>query len=249
MFGLFSKKQNNKAFAIPEGQRVYTIGDIHGRLDLLERLSEKIVKDIAEHPSLETTEIYLGDYIDRGPKSAGVIDWLTKNSKMCDRRICLRGNHELYPLSFLSDERIYDHWRNLGGRETLISYGIHMPLMFDPEELHHLQQKFIAAFPPHHAEFIANLEDTHIIGDYFFVHAGARPGVPLDKQKQDDLLWIRDDFLHSRYKFSKMIVHGHTPVEKPEIMGNRMNIDTGAYTTNKLTCIVLENTQHRFIHT
>lgn len=247
MFGM--RNHNNSKKAIPEGQRIYAIGDVHGRLDLLQLMAEKIKKDIKRLPKAETTEIYLGDYIDRGQNSSGVINWLTTETNICDHRICLRGNHELYPLTFMSDHNIYGQWKYLGGRETLISYNLNVPLFVEDDAVRYLQQKFIEAMPDEHVAFLTGLPNTHTVGDYFFVHAGVRPGIALDKQRQDDLLWIREDFLESRYDFGKVIVHGHTPVENPETLFNRVNIDTGAYATNILTCLVLEGSERRFIHT
>lgn len=249
MLGIFKPTNTSKKMSIPKGQRIYAIGDIHGCYDLLQQLIEKINQDVQSNPVSHTTEIYLGDYIDRGHHSADVINWLTASTATCDNRICIKGNHELYPISFLSDSRVYEHWKRLGGRETLLSYDLDVPLTLSEADLNALQRDFAEKIPKHHIQFFNSLETSITIGDYVFVHAGLRPGVALDKQDAEDLLWIRDEFLKSEYHFGKIVVHGHTPVELPEVMPNRINVDTGAYATGRLSCLVLEQSDIRFIHT
>jgi serine/threonine protein phosphatase 1 len=161
--------------------------------------------------------------------------------------LLLKGNHEVYALQFLRDPRILSEWRQIGGVTTLLSYGI------TPERSDELQsqQKLAAAFrhalPEDHFRFFQSLALSFTCGDFFFSHAGARPGIPLETQSQQDLIWIRNDFLLHEEDFGKVVVHGHTAVLKPDIRPNRINIDTGAYATGRLTCLVLEGTEIRFL--
>src|SRR5262249_52970374 len=153
--------------------------------------------------------------------------------------ICLRGNHETFIPRFLNDPSIFDEWRRLGGLETVVSYGI-KPKVADRKIDHaDLQTAFNRALPEKHRLFLADTKTHFSCGDYFFVHAGVRPKIPLAEQKDDDLLWIREDFLSYKKTFSKIVVHGHTPVVQPEILPNRINIDTGAYATGRLSCLVI----------
>ncbi len=234
---------------IPEGQRVYVIGDIHGRLDLLERLHQSILDDAQDAfaSRLAVTLIYLGDYIDRGPASKGVIDCLVGDWPDGIDPVFLRGNHEATLLTFLQDASVLNAWRNFGGVETLHSYGVDVGVLREDGGMAKIQQEFKARLPADHLQFYQMLQTTATIGDYFFVHAGVRPGISLEQQKDDDLLWIRDEFLDSNRFHGKIIVHGHSPVEQAEIWPNRINIDTGAYLTGKLVCLVLEEGEKRYI--
>ena len=224
---------------IPNGVRVYAIGDVHGRADLLEQIFAGIDADLASRPVGVTIEIFLGDYIDRGPASNKVLD------RLIDRRqshptFCLKGNHEAYILEFLKDHAILDEWRRYGGLETLLSYGLTPSLKIDPNERAALANALKRALPEKHRHFLASLRTTFTCGNFYFVHAGVRPGIPLEQQSEEDLLWIREDFLLHEENFEKIIVHGHTPVIDPDIRPNRINIDTGAFATGHLTCLVLE---------
>jgi serine/threonine protein phosphatase 1 len=225
---------------LPKGIRIYAIGDIHGRVDLLDTMLRRIREHVARHPIARPIQVFLGDYIDRGPASREVLDRLSTQIGACET-IFLRGNHEVYLLEFLKNPTILTEWRHYGGFETLLSYSL-MPTI-DPDLI---EQKELAAaldrvLPPFHREWFAKLRDYFICGDFFFVHAGIRPGIPLEQQSADDLLWIRDDFLKSDKDFAKMVVHGHTPVAEPEFCSNRINIDTGAYATGRLTCLVIDS--------
>jgi serine/threonine protein phosphatase 1 len=234
--------------SLPSGLRVYAIGDIHGRLDLLQALSRILRDDIHDAPVEGSIIVTLGDYIDRGPHSAGVIDWLLAGH-MPAPIIALRGNHEATLLDFLVDASVLDNWRHFGGLETLASYGVDVRDAMRGRNHAAAQAKLRAVLPPAHLGFFERTRLSWSSGDYFFCHAGARPNVPLARQEQQDLLWIRDEFNDFRGAFEKMIVHGHTPVAEPEILANRINVDTGAYATNVLTALVLEGRERRFIAT
>lgn len=230
---------------LPEGVRIYAIGDIHGRADLLVDVLRKIDHDKMLHPTIRPIEVFLGDYIDRGPQSRDVIEALVERKKNCEV-VCLRGNHELLLEEFFERPESFAQWRELGGGETLLSYGLPAPMRPNRSAEATLARALLARFPPSHLAWLRELKDSLEFGDYYFVHAGVRPGIPLDRQSQRDLLWIRREFLEWQDYFEKMIVHGHTPVEKPAFKHNRINIDTGAYATGALTCLILENDE-RFL--
>jgi serine/threonine protein phosphatase 1 len=230
----------------PDGVRIYAIGDVHGRADLLIRMFATIDADIAAHPPAYVVHVLLGDYIDRGPQSRDVIDLLVARSRQ-HHLVCLKGNHETYIDEFVRNPMIFDQWRHLGGIETLASYGVASSLNPDEREQRELAAAFAQALPDHHLWFLGNLAPSFICGDYFFVHAGVRPGVALSQQQEHDLLWIRDEFLLHEKAFGKIIIHGHTPVIEPDIRPNRINIDTGAYATGRLTCLVLQGEDMKFI--
>lgn len=234
---------------IPAGQRVYAIGDIHGRLDLLNKLHQSILDDAQDAfaSKMKVTLVYLGDYIDRGPHSKGVIDCMVGDWPSEITPVFLRGNHEATLLNFLEDSNVLNAWRNYGGVETLHSYGVDISVLREAKGAERILQSFKEHIPSDHLQFYQTLQTTAMIGDYFFVHAGVRPGVSLDQQKEDDLLWIRDEFLESNKFHGKVIVHGHSPREEVEIWPNRINVDTGAYLTGKLTCLVLEGEGRRCI--
>ena len=234
--------------SLPSGVRVCAIGDIHGRLDLLKALSSKLRDDLHKAPNDGSIIVMLGDYIDRGPHSAGVIDWLLAG-KMPAPIVALRGNHEATLLDFLADASVLDNWRHFGGLETLASYGVDVRDAMRGRNYAAAQAKLREVLPPAHQEFFERTRLSWSLGDYFFCHAGVRPNVPLQRQEEQDLLWIRDEFNDFRGAFDKMIVHGHTPVAAPEILPNRINIDTGAYATDVLTCLVLQGRERRFIAT
>jgi serine/threonine protein phosphatase 1 len=224
---------------LPSNLRIYAIGDVHGRADLLEAVFGWIDADLRRRPSSEAMEILLGDYIDRGPASCAVIDLVTARRR---RRpmVCLRGNHEQLLVNCLCDSRQMAEWQDLGARETLISYGVPVPKRLDPSAYALLIEALWQKIPDHHLQFLHGLPTSFAVGAYFFVHAGVRPGIALAEQSEQDLMWIRLDFLETREMFDHIIVHGHTPVHHPDIRSNRINIDTGAYVTGRLTCLVLE---------
>jgi len=230
-----------------ENTRVYVIGDIHGRLDLLDRLIGKIHGDAKDHGANCLT-VTLGDYIDRGPDSRGVLDRLLSNPFSGDY-VALKGNHEALLQAFLENPAIGAQWRQLGGLETLHSFGIPVAAMMVGRKYSEAAEQLRAALSPEHTKFLASLKTSLTVDRYFLCHAGIRPGVSLERQSPQDLLWIRDEFLSSRKDFGKIVVHGHTPTGEPEVLPNRINIDTGAFATGRLTCVVLEGDSHRFITT
>jgi serine/threonine protein phosphatase 1 len=226
--------------------RLYVIGDIHGRLDLLDQVINAIHRDVEEHGS-EALTVTLGDYIDRGPASRGVLNRLMSNPFRTPL-IALKGNHEELLEAFLDNPAVGEHWRSLGGAETLHSYGVPVR-MLRAENYAEAAARLRAALPAEHLNFLQSLKTSFSHGKYFLCHAGVRPGVPLEHQTEEDLLWIRDEFLKSKMDFGKIVVHGHTPRPEPEVLPNRINIDTGAFATGRLTCGVLEGGCHRFLVT
>lgn len=234
--------------AIPPDMRIYAVGDIHGRFDLLQTLAGRIADDLASAPAREACAVFLGDYVDRGPQSAQVIDALSGGG-FSTRLIALRGNHEEMLLRFLDDESVLETWRNFGGLETLHSYGVPVADAMRGAGYAAARDAFRRALPQRHLDFLSRTAPSVAFGDYFFCHAGVRPGVALDRQRPDDLLWIRHEFLQHRGSFGKVVVHGHTPVAAPEDRGNRINIDTGAYASSTLTALVLEDDRRRYLST
>ena len=223
--------------ATPANMRIYAIGDIHGRADLLVDAIARIDDDLARRPIRHAIEVYLGDYIDRGPDSKTVIDLLSVRL-VKNRAVCLRGNHEALLEDFLRDPANRDPWLQLGGMQTLASYGVGLRPRAETEIGTH--RRFWRAFPRAHEIFLQCLRYSFCCGDFLFVHAGIRPGIPIRQQNFHDLMWIRDEFLSSSQDHGKFIVHGHTPVSHPDIRQNRMNIDTGAWRTGTLTCVAIE---------
>lgn len=231
---------------VPEGTRIYAVGDIHGRLDLLDEVLARVDADMAMHPASNAINVFLGDYIDRGPDSKRVLERLI-SCCVAQPTVCLMGNHEAYLREFLNNPDILSIWRHYGGLNTLLSYGLAPTRKTDAQEHQKLASDLNRLLPTSHREFLSSLKQYFICGDFFFVHAGIRPGVCLTKQSEDDLLWIREEFLLCEDSFGKMVVHGHTPVLEPDVRPNRINIDTGAYATGRLTCLVLESDEVRFI--
>jgi serine/threonine protein phosphatase 1 len=227
------------AASTPADTRIYAVGDIHGRADLLAETIARIDDDIRRRPIQHIVEIYLGDYVDRGPDSKGVIDQLAV--RMVDNKaVCLRGNHEALMEDFLRDADAFPDWQQLGALQTLASYGVHPPGR--NETIADLRRRFLRVFPRLHELFLRRLRYGFYCGDFLFVHAGLRPGVPIERQNLNDLLWIRNEFLHSSQHHGRFIVHGHTPVPHPDIRSNRINIDTGAWRSGTLTCVAIEGT-------
>jgi serine/threonine protein phosphatase 1 len=227
----------------PSDTRIYAVGDIHGRADLLSEIIARIDDDIRRRPIAHTIEVYLGDYVDRGPQSKTVIDLLTVRL-VANGAVCLRGNHEAVMEGFLQDPAILEYWLPLGGMQTLASYGIEL---HENETAFSLHRRFLDAFPRTHELFMQCLRNQFSCGDFLFVHAGIRPGVPLDDQDPNDLIWIRDEFLDDTRSHKRFIVHGHTPVAHPEIRSNRINIDTAAWRTGALTCVAIEGSTILFL--
>ncbi len=241
--------RGNRPPSVPPGRRVFAVGDIHGRRDLLEQMLSQIQEFATSATPAANSLVLLGDYVDRGPHSKGVIDHILGLDLPGWDKTYLRGNHDQAMLDFLSDANMYRAWRNFGAPETLLSYGVKPPRFDNEAEFAKARDELAAACPREHLNFLSNLENMHEEGDYLFVHAGVRPGIPLDRQVQDDLLWIREDFLLSSRVLDKVIVHGHTPTEAPVRRTNRIGIDTGAHATGCLTTAVLEGQRCTFLST
>jgi serine/threonine protein phosphatase 1 len=254
MFSQFfgsKRKALRPAPRVPEGMRVYAIGDIHGRADLLAAMHDGIRADLAQNrPEGQAVLVYIGDYIDRGMQSRQVIDHILSNPVPGLARVYLRGNHDDSALQFLRDAQFGPIWFGYGGDATLLSYGVRMTAgKIGADRFEDMRQQFEAALPPEHLEFLSSLQSMYECGDYLFVHAGVRPGVAFPDQKPEDLMWIRDEFLDSKQDHGKINVHGHTVSEAPEQKDNRIGIDTGAYASNRLTCLILEGDQRYFMTT
>lgn len=233
---------------IPAGTRIYCIGDIHGRDDLLLVLENKIIEDSLNYTGRKLI-VFLGDYIDRGMGSKEVVNILTATAFLPEfDKIFLCGNHEQTLLDFLNiDSLILKDWWHYGAQTTFYSYGVAVAGIPSESKFTALQTQLIEAIPLIHLEFFQSLSSYFVAGDYFFVHAGIKPGVTLARQSDMDFYWIREEFLNSKKKHEKIIVHGHSIVSEPEILPNRIGIDTGAYLSGNLTCLVLENETLRIL--
>lgn len=231
---------------LPPGLRVYAIGDIHGRADLLDQLHDKIEADLGSAPE-KTVIVYLGDYVDRGADSHGVIERLTRSRFSNVETVALLGNHEDMLLQFMDAPYGASLWLSNGGDATLSSYKVKVPASFD--ELLFTQRALLGAMPRHHKQFLSSLPEQVQYGDYLFVHAGIKPGLPLDRQSREQMIWIRDVFLNSETDHGLIVVHGHTIVHEVEWRPNRIGVDTGAYTTGRLTALVLEGAGRRLLQT
>ncbi len=244
---LTGKRPRKAPPRVPDGVRVYAVGDIHGCSDQLDRLLDAIEADAKSWCGAKYL-IFLGDYCDRGPDSKAVIDRLLRieNGFTCYH---LRGNHDQVILDFLEDPTVYRRWREFGAAATLISYGVAPPRFDDGADYIAARDRFAAQVPASHLSFLRNLQYSATVGDYFFVHAGVKPGTALDKQEREDLLWIRDEFLMSKMDFGSVVVHGHSPGDKPVRRSNRIGLDTGVYATGKLAAVVLEGDRCKFIVT
>lgn len=233
-----------------EGLRVYAIGDVHGEAALLDALLDRIRADAAAcaGDGLRPLLVFLGDYVDRGPDSGGVLERLTRGPLENVEARFLAGNHEAAMLDFLAEPTVNARWLDFGGAETLAGYGILSPVgVRDKGRLKALRDRLADRLPAAHERFLKELEVCVTLGDYAFVHAGVKPGRPLKRQRRDDMMWMREPFLSSPARHEKMIVHGHTIVAAPEIHPNRIAVDTGAYATGVLTAVVLAGTERRFI--
>lgn len=238
---LFRSREVARVPAAPQGRAVWAVGDVHGRADLLNPLVGAIIED-ARRTGLPTTLVMLGDYVDRGPDSRGVIETLCAlDADAALELVALRGNHDDRMHAFLRDPTLGPAWCDFGGREALASYGVAAPARrLDPEAWAETSAALGQAMPDAHRRLLADLRLSATSGDYFFAHAGARPGVPLEAQSADDLMWIRDAFLEDPRVFDKVVVHGHTPVDTPHLDHRRINLDTGAYATGVLSAVRLE---------
>ncbi len=253
---LIAKLLNRKApdirAKVAEGSRIYAVGDIHGRLDLLEQMLALIEQDQATQATTATSQIVLlGDYVDRGLQSAEVIERIMQLREEMPSLTCLRGNHEDILLQIAmgaADEDMLASWLGYGGRETLASYGVSSRLLYS-DDFAALADIARQVVPASHLQFLHSLPLHCTSGDYLFVHAGVHPARPIDQQRDHDLLWIREPFLSWKEDFGKIVIHGHSISVDVELRRNRIGIDTGAYATGKLTAVVLEQNRQRFLST
>jgi serine/threonine protein phosphatase 1 len=243
---LFSSPR--RPFYAPAGSCIYAIGDIHGRADLLAEIHRRIRADRTK--AARRVVVHLGDYVDRGDASRAVIDMLLSDPVPGCQYVNLLGNHERFMLDFLDDAAIGPSWLMNGGEATLESYGVTYARGGTRETaMFLLQQALREKLPPAHRRFLDSLKLSHREGDYLFVHAGIKPGAPLEAQTADSILWIRDEFLDSDADHGVCVVHGHTITDQPEVRPNRIGIDTGAFTTGRLTCLALEADTRRVLQT
>lgn len=236
---------------VPDGLRVYAVGDVHGRADLLERLFDTIEADISSRADDdEVCIVFLGDYVDRGFQSREVIDFLL-NDRVCKHNcVFLKGNHEEAFLKFMNEPEFGPRWAGFGGGETLTSYGVRPPrTRTQPDEWVEANRALVEVIPDAHRDFLMKLQTSTSIGDYFFVHAGLRPGLPIERQDEHDFLWIREEFINSSEPFEQVIVHGHTPVSEPYRDYRRIAVDTGAYMTGRLTAACFVRDEVSFLTT
>ena len=230
----------------PEGIRVYAIGDVHGRLDLLTGMHSAIREEIERDGFADWRIVHLGDYVDRGPESKGVLDFLIDQQAGDPRIITLAGNHDVGFLDFLAEPDINGLFVNCGGDATSLSYGVAADFR-DSVRMAFNHAELAQAVPAAHTSFLRSLGFSASFGDFFFCHAGVQPGVPLEAQVPDDLVWIRERFLRHSGLHPKVVVHGHTPHREPEVMANRVNVDTLAYASGVLTALVIDRKDKRFL--
>jgi serine/threonine protein phosphatase 1 len=234
---------------VPDGQRVYAIGDIHGRLDLLDQLLFRLDADARARPPAETHLIFLGDLVDRGPDSRGVVERVRELSLSRPNVRCLMGNHEEVFLKALAgNAEALRFFVKIGGRATILSYGF-SAAEYDALDYEDLHARLIARVPAEHVAFMQGFADHVAIGDYLFVHAGIRPRVPIDQQTGGDLRWIRGDFLDYRAPHGPIVVHGHTVTDEVDERPNRIGIDTGAFKSGRLTALGAERTERWYVST
>lgn len=244
---LFRSETDERRPSIPEGQRVYAIGDIHGRLDLFAAIAQAIEQDDEARGPAETTVILLGDLVDRGPESAAVVEGARTWTN--HRRVRLiGGNHEEMFLTSFHDEDALRNFLKIGGRETILSYPIERDV-FQSADLSELQRLMRERIPQADLDYLANSENSILIGDYLFVHAGIRPDQPIGEQHGRDLRWIREPFLSYPGNFGCIVVHGHSIEDEVQIRPNRIGIDTGAFVSGRLTALGLEGAQRWLIET
>lgn len=230
----------------PEGMRLYAIGDVHGVHALMAALHARIMEEILHDRPDDWRIVYLGDYVDRGPASRGVLEQLVRLTESDPRVIVLAGNHDIGFLDFLEDPSPFGLFAMNGGFETALSYGVEIDFTSEAATRRG-HGELVARMPQRHKAFLAALPFSAGFGDFFFCHAGIRPGVPLEAQSPDDLTWIRRAFLDHEGLHPKLVVHGHTPVDAPEIRANRVNLDTGAWRTGRLTALRMEGREKRLI--
>lgn len=231
------------------GRLVYAVGDVHGYARQLEAMIGQIRADAARSaPGVRPMVVFLGDYVDRGPDSRGAIDLILGLRAADDFDVvALRGNHEDALLRFLVEPSYAPAWIGNWGEATLRAYGVRPPSPVDLGACEAARARFAEALPRAHRAFLAGLALSVTVGDYLFVHAGVRPGVALDAQDPRDLIWIRYDFLESDAAFGKVVVHGHTPADTPQLRPNRIGVDTGVYYSGTLTAVRLEGERQAFL--
>lgn len=236
--------------AVPDNDRLYAIGDIHGCTDLLRQMTKTIIEDMENHPAEKHYLVFLGDYVDRGVDSKGTIDFLLNELPKNTTNVFLRGNHDDALLRFLKgDFSSTSFWLPCGGTATIASYGINPFQPGATKDLETLRKKLVEKIPADHLDFLKKTQFYFSLGDYYFAHAGVMPGASLDDQDEQDLMWVRGEFLNSRHDHGKIIVHGHSPSTAPDAQLNRIGIDTGAFASGKLTCLVLQGKKRGFLFT
>ncbi|MRG56278.1 serine/threonine protein phosphatase [Phyllobacterium sp. SYP-B3895] len=223
----------------PAGLRIYAIGDVHGRFDLLQGMHRLIARENAKQPPHDWLVIHLGDYVDRGPQSREVLDLLARETLQSRNMLALAGNHDIGLLDFLSTGDAFGVFAHNGGRQTALSYGVDIDFD-DAVSVLEGWKELVRAIPDAHKQFLRGLKRSVAFGDFYFCHAGIRPGVALDLQNADDLIWIRGEFLNNPTLHPKVIVHGHTPVDDADIRSNRVNLDTGAFASSRLSGLMIE---------
>ena len=233
---------------LPPGRRLYCIGDIHGRLDLLQELQEMIIEDAVNFIGNKGL-VYLGDYIDRGSQSKQVLDLLIDQPMSGFDAVHLLGNHEQTMLDFLEQPEAAAAWLGFGGQVALLSYGVGVGRVQLTRQVALLRDELEEKMPQAHLQFLADCSTSHVEGSYCFVHAGIRPGVRLEEQVPEDLLWIREQFTRSMANHGHIVVHGHSIREEVDWQPNRIGIDTGAYHSGMLTALVLEGEEQRLLQT
>ena len=240
---------SSRSVAGPKGKRLYAIGDVHGRLDLVDELLGRIEDDITDRPVETAAVVFLGDLIDRGPDSAGVVERLQSLHSFPAKTLFLLGNHEEFLLRALAGEPGVAHdWLGFGGDTCAESYGI-APSTLQAMDEQRIATILRAAIPAAHLTFLKTFGDTFAFGDYLLVHAGIRPGVPIEQQQPSDLRWIRQPFLSDAHDHGCMVIHGHTISDGVDQRLNRIGIDTGAYRTGILTAAVIEEDDLHFLAT
>jgi len=250
MKDLLGLARRSAVVTVPAGVRIYAIGDIHGRSDLLRHLHDMILDDAAARGWARNRVIYLGDYIDRGPDSRGVLAMAMADNLPGMAKLHLRGNHEALALQFLQNPEQGSDWLHWGGDAVLREYGITPPSEFSQSRtLQQAANQLSDRMTQEEKAFLQSLQLCHHAGGYFFTHAGVRPGTPLEAQDGKDLIWIREPFLSHTEDFGAVIVHGHTICNSIEIKPNRIGIDTGAYSTGILSCLVLEANRRWLLQT
>ena len=235
----------------PQGMRLYAIGDVHGRLDLLSAMHRRIESEIEHKPTADWRVIHLGDYADRGPDSRGVIDFLIEARKRDPRHLMLAGNHDIGFLDFLDTPDADGLFMRFGGVQTAQSYGVSLTAdaswFGKAESVRQGHAALVEAVPQSHIDFLQSLAFSVTFGDFFFCHAGIRPGIPLEQQSPQDLIWIREIFHDHPGLYEKIVVHGHTPVAEAEVMANRVNVDTLAWHSGKLTALAIDGADKRIL--